>query len=229
MSSTGAERDDAADQAYFLAIESAFLALRGKATLLSAEDWETARDWRHRGIPVEFVVAVMEALFERQRERRSKRGISSLRYFRAAVAAAWDERLAHRAGSSAPPPDPGPPVAIRLARLAAAVPSTVTGGETLRQAVAALTGPLDRIETELGELERRFLRELGAELGADDREALSRRVERALAQAGKGLPEEAIDALRENLERQALRRLCGLPVLSLFSPVALQGDPQQRI
>ena len=52
------------------------------------------------------IIEAMEAAFARQRERRSKRGISSLRYFRAAVDAAWDERLRHLAGGGSPPADP---------------------------------------------------------------------------------------------------------------------------
>ncbi|KAB2964501.1 MAG: hypothetical protein F9K18_07470, partial [Thermoanaerobaculia bacterium] len=112
MSSTG-EADparSAEDQAYFRALEERFLALRGKATLLAAEDWETAREWRRVGIPLDLVVAEMERLFARQRERRSRRGISSLRYFSAAVHAAWAERLELGAGGARPSPDPGPPV-----------------------------------------------------------------------------------------------------------------------
>lgn len=223
MSSTDAERVDAADQAYFLSVESAFLALRGRATLLSAEDWQTAAEWRRTGIPVEFVIAVMESLFARQRERRSKRGISSLRYFRAAISAAWDEQLAHRAGSTGPPPDPGPPVALRLQRLAAAIPVQIEGADALRASLLGLSGPLDAIEAELGELEKRFLTQLRAELAPADRELVGRRVERALAQVGEGVPADALVALRQTLERQALRRHLRIPVLSLFSPAALEG------
>jgi len=223
MSSTGAEPGDAADQAYFLAIERAFLALRGRATLLAAEDWQTAREWRRAGIPVEFVVAVMESLVERQRERKSKRGVSSLRYFRAAVAAAWDEQLAHRAGGGAPPADPGPPAATRLERLAAAVPPELPGAAALRQAIASLSGPLDVVETELDELERRFLADYAAGLPAVERAAIDRRVERALASAAADLPEATRSQVRTSLERQNLRRATGLPVLSLFSPAAIRG------
>jgi hypothetical protein len=224
MSSTGAEPGDAADQAYFLAIERAFLALRGQATLLAAEDWQTARLWRRAGIPVEFVVAVMESLFARQRERKSKRGISSLRYFRAAVAAAWDEQLAHRAGGGAPPPDPGPPAETRLARLAAAIPAELPGAGALRAAIAGLSGPLDIIETELGELEGRFLAEYAAGLPAAELATLAQRVERALGAAAVGVPDSARSAVCASLERQMLRRSSGLPVLSLFSPAAI-GEP----
>jgi hypothetical protein len=223
MSSTGAEPGDAADQEYFLAVERAFLALRGQATLLSAEDWVTAREWRRAGIPIELVVAVMEALFARQRERRSRRGISSLRYFRAAVGAAWDEALAHRAGG-APAADPGPPTAIRLARLAAAIPPALPRAAALGRQVADLSGPPDLVEAALVEIEMRYLADYAAGLSGEERRELDRRVGRALAATADGVPAETLAEVRASLERQALRRQSGLPVLSLFSPVAIR-DP----
>ena len=53
MPSTDAETEGSAeDQAYFHALEEAFLRLRGRATLLSAADWQVAREWRRAGIPI---------------------------------------------------------------------------------------------------------------------------------------------------------------------------------
>jgi hypothetical protein len=228
MSSTGAEPGDAADQAYFLEVERAFLALRGQATLLAADDWQTAREWHRLGIPVEFVVAVMESLFERQRERRSKRGISSLRYFRAAVAAAWDERLAHRAGGALETlAEPGPPAAARLAALAGAVPETLPGAVELRRRITGLAGPLAEVESGLATLERETLLGFRERLSSDARAELDRRVDRALARAA--VPPAARDELRVSLETQSLRRLCGLPVLSLFSPAAQGPETPEAI
>jgi hypothetical protein len=228
MSSTGADPGDAADQAYFLEVERAFLALRGQATLLSADDWQTAREWHRTGIPVEFVVAVMESLFERQRERRSKRGISSLRYFRAAVAAAWDERLAHRAGGAFETlAEPGPPAAARLAALAGAVPPTLPGADELRRRITELTGALAEIESGLAALERSTLQGVRDGLSSGARAELDRRVEQALARAA--VPPAAREELRASLETQSLRRLCGLPVLSLFSPAAQGSDSSDAI
>ena len=75
MPSTGAEdQGSTEDQAYFRALEEAFLELRGKATLLSAADWQVASEWRRAGVPLDLVVGTMAALFERQRQRRSRRG-----------------------------------------------------------------------------------------------------------------------------------------------------------
>ena len=228
MSSTGADPGDAADQAYFLEVERAFLTLRGQATLLSADDWQTAREWHRVGIPIEFVVAVMESLFERQRERRSKRGISSLRYFRAALAAAWDEHLAHRAGGAAETlAEPGPPAAARLAALAAAVPDRLPGAGDLRRRIEALEGPLAEIEERLAELEREILEGVHDALPMEERDAMERRIEAALAKAA--IPDAARVELRASLLKQSLRRRCDLPVLSLFSPVAQGAEAPEAI
>lgn len=225
MSSTGeAEPGTAEDQAYFRAIEERFLALRGRATLLSAEDWQTARSWRRLGVPLELVVRVLEDLFARQRERRPKRGISSLRYFRAAVESAYEEQLELAAGGGRGIADPGPPVAERLSRLAAAIPVDAPGGGDLAGAIASLTGAVEEIEAELARIETRWLGELRASLDPAAGAALDARVDRALGAARIALPADELAAARGRLVRQALRELAGLPVLSLFSPVALAID-----
>lgn len=229
MSSTGAPEDpgSAEDQAYFRRLEEAFLNLRGKATLLSPEDWQLARAWRRQGIPIELVVATMEALFERQRERRSKRGISSLRYFRAAVEAAWDERMALLAGGGEGHrvEDPGPPAKERLGALAGAWPEDLAGASGLRERIVALAGPLDEIETALTALETEALDGLWNELAEGAREALEERVRRGVKRAGAELPSDEERALASRLRRLALRERFGLPTLSLFAPEALAPHP----
>jgi hypothetical protein len=213
----GAEPGTAEDQAYFRAIEQAFLDLRGRATLLAPEDWQVAAGWRRSGIPVELVVSVMSALFARQRERRSRRGISSLRYFRAAVEAAWDERLALLAGGAlAAPPVVTPEE--RLRRLAAALPDGVAGVAALREAVLASRGDVGQIEGRLAELEQEFLARIARELPEELRTAVRERVDRALAQVPSARSGAGAEELRARLERQALRALLRLPVLSLFAP-----------
>lgn len=222
MSSTGeADPGSAEDQAYFRAIEERFLALRGRATLLSAEDWQVARGWRRLGVPLELVLRTLEELFARQRERRPKRGISSLRYFRAAVEAAFEERLELAAGGSRAAADPGPPTAERLARLAAALPGGVPGAGDVAAGIAALEGGVETLERRLAEIESRWLDALEAGLDPDRRAGLVARVERALGAARIALPADELAAARARLLRQALREHYGLPLLSLFSPVAL--------
>jgi hypothetical protein len=227
MSSTGEVEPSgsAEDQAYFRALEERFLALRGRATLLAAEDWEIAREWRRAGVPLDLVVAVMESLFARQRERRSRRGISSLRYFGAAVHAAWSDRLELAAGGGRSAVDPGPSIEIRLAALAQALPADLPGRSGLAARILALAGSFEEVEIALGELDREAVAALAARLEAGETAAVRERVDRALAAALAAAPAAELAAARERLIVRALRERFGLPLLSLFSPVAMGPSP----
>ena len=226
MSSTEEpEAGTADDQAYFRALEERFLKLRGRATLLSAEDWRAARDWRRLGIPLETVTQVMEELFARQRERRSKRGISSLRYFRAAVESAWEEQLELGAGAFRRPADPGPALELRLAALAGALPAGLPAREALAARLISSTGSFEEVETRLAELDRELMRELRLRLDEEELAAVRARVERAVGGAMAALPAAQVAAARARLEEQALRERFGVPLLSLFSPAALGPAP----
>ena len=227
MSSTGEGElasASAEDHAYFRALEERFLALRGKATLLSAEDWEIAREWRRLGVPLELVCAEMERLFARQRERRSRRGISSLRYFGAAVHAAWAERLELEAGGGRPRSDPGPPLAARLAALAAGLPGRLPGRAEVAARILALDGALEQVEAALGRLDRELLARLESALTDGERAALRARVDRALVAGLAAAPAAELAEARARLFARALREHAELPLLSLFSPIAL-GPP----
>lgn len=223
MSSTadGDAPGSSEDQAYFRTLEERFLALRGRATLLSPEDWRVARDWHRLGIPAELVVRVMEELFTRQRERRSRRGISSLRYFRAAVEAAFEEQLELAAGGTRRIADPGPTLAERLERLAAALPAELPGGAALGREISRIDGDLEAAERRLAALEAATLADLRGRLTPEEQAELAERIERALGAVRIAQPADEVAAARTRLERQGLRARFGLPVLSLFSPVAL--------
>ncbi|HLF56843.1 MAG TPA: hypothetical protein VI942_08360 [Thermoanaerobaculia bacterium] len=225
MSSTASpEPEGGEDQAYFRAIEEAFLALRGKTILLGAEDWQIAREWRRLGVPIELVVSVMEALFARQRERRSKRGISSLRYFRAAVEAAWDERLALGAGGGRALADPGPPIRTRLDSLARALPGDLPGAAALSAEIRALEGDPIAVEERLEELDRLWIARLADSLDAEATRELDQRVDHALARVAHAAPETERQRLRERLRAQSVRSRFHWPLLSLFAPEALSGN-----
>lgn len=220
MPSTDAETEGSAeDQAYFHALEEAFLRLRGRATLLSAADWQVAREWRRAGIPIELVVDTMTALFERHREKRPRRGISSLSYFRAAVASAWDDALSLRAGGGVVARDSALSVPERLQRLEAALPEAFPGRDETVAELRALEG-VGEVEPRLAEIDRRGLDRLAAALSPDALDAISTEVERLLAAHGGRLEETETAGARARLRDQALRRRWGIPVLSLFSPEA---------
>lgn len=223
------EIPSSADHAYFLAIERTFLGLRKKAALLTAADWQEAQSWHRRGIPVELIQDVMEKLFERQHARKG-RIISGLRYFRAAVEAAWEEVLALKAGGRAEEAV-ALPVESRLANLAARLPSALPQRSSWVAALAALAvqgGSPNEVEEALRALDSDLLRTLREELAGGDGTALveqAAQVDRALARLRGRLAEDDLVLARARVTEQLLRRRFAAPVLSLFSPEARgQGE-----
>jgi len=226
MSSTEVPEPPSADDLdFFRAIEESFLELRGRTTLLGPEDFRVAQAWRHAGVPVELVRRIMSELFARQQQRKSKRGISSLRYFRAAVDAAWRERLELGAGGAPVEADAGPPISVRLTRLAAALPPEIEGHDRWADRIRMLAGGFEDVESALAALERELLDTLDASLAGGDRSAVAARVEQALARLPAPLSSTEHVEVAGRLRIQALRQRFALPLLSLFSPVALAEAP----
>ncbi len=225
MTATAPEEPPSAeDHAYFLAIERTFLGLRRKAALLTADDWQEAQGWHRQGIPVELVQDVMEKLFERQHARKG-RTISGLRYFHAAVEAAWEEMLALKAGGRAEEVV-ALPVESRLANLAASLSPALPQRHTWVAALTALAargGLASEVEEALRALDSELLRTLQAELAAAPGDALVAQValvDRALARLRGRLAEDDLVLARARVTEQLLRRRFAAPVLSLFSPEA---------
>lgn len=236
MNATAPEQSPTAeDHAYFLAIERAFLALRRKAALLTAADWQEAQSWHRQGIPVELIQNVMESLFERQAARKG-RTISGLRYFRAAVDAAWEELAALQAGGRTEE-RPELPVRVRLENLASKLPPSLLDRARWSAAITALapsaappnnamrTLGADEVETALRHLDADLLRALRPSLEAEASRRLQEEVERALLRLRGRLPEGDLAVAAARLEEQLLRRHFEVPVLSLFSSEARgEGD-----
>lgn len=216
------------DHAYFQSLESAFLRLRGKSTLLSAADWQVAQGWHRAGIPVEVVVQVMETLFARARERR-RRTISSLGYFRAAVESAWEEVAALSAGGRRERLEPIR-VEERLRRLADALGAELPDRERWQRAIEEISGDVQEAEGRLAELDRRLLAELAEALPADERASQRAAVDRALDGLRARLPAAEIEAAAAHLRARMLRQRYGIPVLSLFAPEAREsGEGESTI
>ena len=219
------EAGSAEDQAYFRTLEEHLLQLRGSTTLLSPADWQVAAEWRRRGIPIELVVGVMSELVARQRARSSKRSVSSLRYFRAAVASAWEEQLELGAGGVPQRYDPGPPIESRLRALAAAIPSALPGSDALRTELLALDGEMEQVEAALVELDRRLLDAVERSLAPEERASIAARVDSATRMFAADLPGDELSLLAVRLRAQALREAARVPILSLFSATALATEP----
>jgi hypothetical protein len=231
--------DSASDHAYFLELEDLFIGLRGAPLMLSPSDWQVAKAWRRRGIPLELVRRVLREVFEKRRQREAD-DIVSLRYFRRPVENAWKKARELAAGGERAEPEPFD-LGGRLDRLAAALPEELPGRGGWAARIRALaevetserssgTGSepaaewdMDAVEEALGRLDAELLDAASKTLDADASESLRRRVEEALGRLAGRLPECEIARSREHLHRRLLREQTGLPVLSLFSPAA-EGD-----
>src|SRR5690606_5619917 len=135
--------------------------------------------------------------------------------------AAFEEQLELVAGGTRRVADPGPTLAERLERLAAALPAELPGRAALADAISRLDVDLEAAEHRLADLEPAALAELRLRLTPAEQAELAARIERALGAVRIAQPAEEVAAARARLERQGLRARFGLPVLSLFSPVAL--------
>lgn len=235
--------ESAADHAYFLELEDLFIGLRGAPLMLSPSDWQVAKEWRRRGIPLELVRRVLREVFEKRKQRDAD-DIVGLRYFRRPVENAWKKARELAAGGERAEPETFD-LEGRLERLAAALPEELPerarwaeriralageatpepGGDATGDAASEVAsemseGDMEAVEEDLGRLDDELLEVLSQALDRDESEALREQVEEALRRLAARLPEEEVARSREHLHRRLLRERLGLPVLSLFSPAA---------
>ncbi len=217
------------DHEYFKRIERLFISLRGAPLLLSPTDWQVAKSWRQRGIPVELVEQTLQELFARRAEQGNERSVSSLRYARSAVTKAFAAIQQHQAAAAeAAPPEPLD-TAARLSRLAAALPESVPDRDVFVGEILALEGDLESVENALASLDQTVLDRAEAAFTDSDRAAFVSALDRAHRQLGVRLPASELARADSPLRRSVLRRLVNLPVLSLFAIEATSdSDPESE-
>jgi hypothetical protein len=220
-----------AEERYATLLEEVFIAERGTPFLLSAKDWTLIRSWRERGIPADTAARAIKETFERRRARGGAGKISSVAYCENAVEERWEmERRGlvgrgdGRRDAAAPPADDA------LARLVGALGAwEPSEGSALDS--GAVSAAVDKAGQKVAALSPSAARdELEEELLSIET-ALTRAVKKALTEAGAARVEENVAAdlgempgvahaiverTRRALERRELRRVAGLPALSLF-------------
>jgi hypothetical protein len=207
------------DHAYFRAIETTFVRLRGAPMLLSPADWQVARRWRGAGIPLELVESRVEEMFARRRARGAKGRVQSLSYCEDAVLVAWQEHQELTAAGrkrSVAALDPAP----RLAALARSLPGDLPEREVFASRILSLSGDTEEVERGLALVDAEILRSTELRLSAEACQVLNREAQQALESLARRLPESQVEQARMRLFRQLLRRRKNLPLLSLFSPDA---------
>ncbi|MDD5562337.1 MAG: hypothetical protein PHQ91_01360 [Thermoanaerobaculaceae bacterium] len=213
---------DAAEIAYYRAVEDHFASLRGTPFLFSPKDFALLRRWWREGVPLAAVLAGIAEAWERRRGR-GEDPVSSLAYCRHAVASHAKRLTAARTGAAAAVPVPD--TAAALAALVAAVAQAQARWdadaavravlEDLGRAVASVPpeGEPAAIEKALAELEFGALDALARALPPDAQRALEVEVGESVERLG--LEPEVRERTRRALLIKAVRRLVGVPRLEL--------------
>ena len=201
--------------AYFRAIEDAFVRLRGAPLLLSPTDFQVASRWQREGVPLGLVLATLEEVFAKRRERGARGRINSLRYCAPAVEDAWAEVQELQGPARREAGGEELAVGERLGELAGALP-VGEAWDGWRARILALEGAPAEVEERLRVLDDELVEEVERHLGGAERERLAAEVESILEGLRDRFPDAELVALRGRLFRQRLRRAHGLPVLSLF-------------
>ncbi len=219
------ERDD--NYLYFRAIEEAFVRLRGSPLLLSPSDWRVAKRWFEEGIPLDVVAQALRDVFERRAERGATSPVQGLRYCAAAVAEAWNRRRELGVEAAADRDAYRVRIGERLESLARNLPDALPERERWAERVRALDGEAGAVESELAGLDARMMVEVLEALPAGDRAKLQREADSVLAALAEKIDAAELGEQRERFVRDAARRRLGLPLLSLFSPEALEESDSQ--
>ena len=208
--------------AFFMAIEDAYLRLKGKAALLPPSNWQLAERWYREGIPIGLIEQALEEVFVR-RWQAGKEGINSLRYARPAVEKAWKAYQKLQAPGVSEASEDSVDVASRVAALARSLPPSWSGCEEWARTLGELSdvGDTERVEERLAELDAAMLAAAWDGLDAERREELTQRVEASIEPLRSRLPASEIERAEQRLRHRLLRATLKLPLLSLFAPEAL--------
>lgn len=210
MTSTDDEQD------YFAKIEETFVELRGSPLLLSPGDWQIASSWHARGIPLALVLTTIRSIFREREEQERSGKIQSLKYLASAVDRAWQDQQSLTAAARRSPTRELD-VDKRLQVLAQALPRQWEGAETIRKALASVQGSPQVVEERLKDLDEEMLSSALSGLSESARDEFERDVEAARDRLRDRVDSKVLDDIAEELRRRALRRLIGLPLLSLFA------------
>jgi hypothetical protein len=215
--------DETSDD-YFLEIESHFAARRGTPFVFSAKDWALMKSWQADGVPLPVVIEAIDRCWDKSREGRRRRTVSSLSYCRHAVAELWEERKSLHIGGSdeLPESDPAGSLALlaeeleRAASVADGAAAEILGATAASLASLAALGSVPAIEEALASTEQRLVAQLLDSLDPAVRRSTEEEIDRELARF-PALDGEVRERTRDANLRRAVRSRFSLPRLSLFA------------
>ena len=208
---------------YFLAIEDVFLELRGSPLQLSPKDWQTAREWYEKTIPLELVERVVREIFERRKAKGNEDKVWTLGHCKRAVQAAW-RRQQELVAAGQESTEPSLDLEQRLQRLAESLPEGLAGRETFADQIRGLRGDAEAIESELATLDRTIVESLSRSLSPETGETIKRELATSRQALAGRLPAAELERSSNRLREEILRRELALPVLSLFAPEAAEAS-----
>lgn len=202
--------------AYFQAVETLFIALRGSPLMLAPADWQVTKAWYEEGIPLGLVENTLRGIFERRHENDEKDKVLTLRRVRKSVERAWEEQKALHA-PAAVPEAPEFDVPARLASLAASLPDDLLDRDLWQRRIETLKGSPEEIEERLARLDKDLMRHGESSLDATQRAEIERDLETSLAALRHRLDSAELERAEQRLREQVVRGRLDLPLLSLFA------------
>jgi hypothetical protein len=221
MTSTDDSKD--LDHAYFQALEETVIRLRETPLLLSPADWQIARKWRRKGIPLSLVTRVLEGVFQRSRSDPGVSPARSLRYCTRAVEEEWKKSEALTATGLRESP-PALDLDARLGALANSLPADFPNRMSLCAEICSLAGSASEVESSLAEIDDRMMATAVESLEVEEARKVEDRAKEMLTDLTTRLPDDELRRAGKRLVKQLVRRSRGLPLLSLFSPES-HSDP----
>lgn len=211
---------------YFQTVEEFFVSRRGDPLFLSSADWLLVRRWRRAEIPLRVVLrGIADALDSHAHSFSRDRKVRSLQYCAAEVDAAaerWRRALASGAEDAPRPRE-------TLDAVARALEAASSLGPAGRRTALKITSELRQQQAGsslaeqsawLASAERRLVRALLQDAGAEAVTRLEAEIEAMLAPYAARMPERVLAQIREESRARRLLESHGLPRLSLFHGTA---------
>jgi hypothetical protein len=222
---------------YFTEIEERFQRRRGTGLLLSTLDWALIETWKDAGIPLQAVLAGIDATFDRYDQRPSKtRKVNSLAYCSQEVLAAAEDMkeaavgVQDRTSRQAPGLNADEIASFLLSNAArlrqADVPDPVRNianeaAATLADLAATLENasappPLEDLERHLTVLEEKLMAALTVTAPEADLVSLNAEADQEIGPYRSKMPAFQIEQLKRQFVHKRLLEKATIPRLSLF-------------